>query len=1750
MTKSYRAQVYERGSTTVVDFTLSLSHLRAIPAIGGQQVQLLQGRVVSNPYVLHVLDTADVITSRLGSDSRPALLGRLIRFQQQIDGGAWATLDTGRISHVGEPEGPGLYAIDVSDENWVARRHQIFEKTTTVQLHPFGPVDEWGPLHRRRRAGGYDSRWQVAQVNGDAVQLNTPDASLNLPLELAEALEYDLLPAAELDTSATNADGNFTTLRFHATEKAGSPVDQTAKVIMLSSETFGDALSLGRKALGSMWPGNDALQVRNIWVHWPGHGLSPGNLVTARLHFIAPGIPVSEEVPHYEGGTAGIHLGQLIADILEGEHGGEPVRLSASSKAALIAADLPNVYLRETEAADRSQWLERNVYAHWLHLPLVDREDGLRIQSFVTPKGVDPATLPMLAASNVADGTWENSGRDAVTKLVVTFRAVASSRSIAAGEREKVARVDGFRAIEVTHEVAHDNLADVGSMEQVFRTNVIIEPGNEVLHTAWLGSQLFPLLGDGPLYRTLEAEAITLDLSPGDLIRVDAASLKLPNPVDQARTGTRIARVLEVSRSPASQRVRLLDFGPSLQPLAAPTVAIAQNANPDLVDVTISGLGTDQRAVIEVTHAATDTQPDDDAWTIRDGGKGNGTHSYLLARSGGFGHARAHATLPGRIPSAWVYDSVALSVRPIIQSVATSLSDAGAVELDVEAVDTAGIRVHFAIHTPDEDPGSLDDSEDFAYPLDGEELTGVTVPPGQAITLEHVPYPTFSGGSVSGTPGAGVRETLVRGVVDALPPTVRLTESGAARSLTATFTLEAEAGAAGATPLLWRYHVTPAPGRAAIPFDEPAAFDSVTDGVHSQTILVPRALASSRTLFVIVSDTNDRETQVSAVVAPLMRRPMPGVSTTFNSTNETVVAVAGNEGDDRHYITVGEDTDPADPTAGAHDAEIAAESGSINTGVVVSQGAVAHVKVVTETTDGETWDPRTWYAKNVEGGVITASISFNADDEVIVTANGPAGTTHLYVTAAEDTDPADPTTSDAEIVGRSGTVNTGATVAAGNTAFVKIRAFDGSLGEVVAFSRTNDAAQAAPVAYVRITALSDISATVEYDGSDGSEGRSIATEYRRRIDTVDRNGTVTTGTLSAWSGTLPDTEAIARVLGITKIVNVWVRDVDLRQSAAATVQIEPAPETVLSLNDFSEQDKEESVRWDWVAGAFVHEVMVFWDEYAVGSVPADPWPNRQPNRVPNLILPAATTHLERPKPDVGRVTYLQFQPVDSTFPPRSGTIQRAIMLGLPESVPRIQFIGQAPATNPAPNRTDVVAVVSDRQNRPGRVHAWVNRASETEADPTGAPDAHIDVTLSGGVRSLTQADVWTLTGGGTANLFRDLLIHAQYGKRVWLRFDLDDGPSSGQEDGYLRTWHSILEAASGVLIPDIVTTAAIVDEAVATAKLAAGAATEAKIAAGAVTETKIADDAVSTPKLVAGSVIAAKIATGAVEAEKIAADAVVAVKIAAGAVTTEKLDALAVTADKIAANAVTAAKLNVAELSEIATDMGVIVKGTLRNGGNTAGIRIDAADALPGSWVNYLDLGATGAGAVLKTPHVTLRANGALALGSHVTMDTSGNVVFSGALAAATGSFAGSLSAATGTFAGDLSAAGGTFEGDLSAAGGTFAGDIVVTQPGIAKIATMHATVEPSGPGELAKLTIECGAATFTLEDNDVLSDPRRATFSDPVFAPRFFGKLIGDVEADSFLFWDGFAFHDVEAGPNGSGGTGKRALVIDDAPL
>ena len=165
ITKLYRVQVYEAGSTSMVDFTWD-SQLGAVPIVGTQRARPLEGRVDSRPWTLEVADIDGAVTSQLADAGRANLLGRLVAVQVNIDSGGWTTIAKGRIANLSESQ-PGSYKVQVSDERVVERSNMIFTTTDTCRVYPAGLKTRWFDINPVNEP----TDWTVSDLDGDDVLL-------------------------------------------------------------------------------------------------------------------------------------------------------------------------------------------------------------------------------------------------------------------------------------------------------------------------------------------------------------------------------------------------------------------------------------------------------------------------------------------------------------------------------------------------------------------------------------------------------------------------------------------------------------------------------------------------------------------------------------------------------------------------------------------------------------------------------------------------------------------------------------------------------------------------------------------------------------------------------------------------------------------------------------------------------------------------------------------------------------------------------------------------------------------------------------------------------------------------------------------------------------------------------------------------------------------------------------------------------------------------------------------------------------------------------------------------------------------------------------------------------------------------------------------------------------------------------------------------------------------------------------------
>lgn len=743
-TATYRVRIAAAGATTMgtPDLTLELAYIAGVPVISGPSVDILAGRSTSHPFSVQCL----VDTVLFTSSDRLTELGRLIDVQRNLDGAGYSTLATGRISHVSEIE-RGLVTLEVSDEGWVERGSEIFRTTDTMQLHPPGLASAW-----MDEAAAGTVTYTVNEVDGDAVRLGPTDEKgysqrYRVPAGLRESLATDLVAPEDQDNSASNSSGNFTSLRFDLV--TGDPATGDHEVIGFRHNLgtiSGGTTSFG--LLNEFAPDGSGL-LEDAWVYISGHALSATDTITGRFYWPS-GVALNERVPLHIGGAAGVHVGVLAQDILDGDYGGQATNYDSTAMTAFKALPLRPVWARIDGSVRRSEWLSDNIIRAFAAAKLTGTDLALRLKALRLPLNVDPGTLETIAASDANGVTWHHTSRELVTVVDYTCRAVRRLPTVALSPDERPA--DGFELLKVrVPEVEHDNTSTLGVHRHTIDTELILD-----LPSRWSGEvdrivrevarEVFDVFGDGAQLGELTVgDDSTIEV--GDFVVLDHDTLKGYNPGTAGRTGDRVVLLTEaISQTPASKTFAYLDMGPSSSPLSAPTVVVAQDTDPDLVNVTISTLSAGETATVECTAAASSPS----AYDFVRSGVGNETVTFRLNAGSGNAYARAYATKPNRIRSAYGTDSVALSSRPRVDAAGVEIANYVATIKWSVPSGTLGMRTRYSQHRRGTNP-TFGNQADYDVDDGGFTIEGIS--PLVMVTVELTPYTGWTGSAVSGSAG-------------------------------------------------------------------------------------------------------------------------------------------------------------------------------------------------------------------------------------------------------------------------------------------------------------------------------------------------------------------------------------------------------------------------------------------------------------------------------------------------------------------------------------------------------------------------------------------------------------------------------------------------------------------------------------------------------------------------------------------------------------------------------------------------------------------------------------------------------------------------------------------------------------------------------------------------------------------------------------------------------------------------------------
>ncbi len=788
--RSFRLRCHNRGENNptdlTVDFTIGLDALAAPPVLPGPIVRPFEGRTETQAWNLSVIDTASVITSRLAdAGGRMHLLGRIVTVEMQEDGGAWATIGTARLTDISQSQGPGRYTLSLEDERWRERNTFIFTRSDTTSLWPQGLRF---PFRRFPSIGTQSCLIEAVRSN---VVLIEPGL-LHDPLlaDLEALLVGDIRPDAEAHDLVTQ--GNFETLRANIEGTDYEVVGFDTSYTSGGNATPGPGVTRdGDKVTDSTG------RLAPFWVYWPTSQPTPGVSVDVRLY--APEHEPDASYPLHIGvqGTAhdyGTTDGRIHPfDALERAYIEAGLRFDPAAFAALKADPryLKSAW-RITSKRKTAEWAEEAIYQPNLVIPFIDNEGRIAPKAIHNPANIDPDTLFVFDASNTKAPhvTWHHGTRDAYNILRVQYQQELWVPRVP-GESDIGERKVPTDRIAVTEQdlppFEHDTVEVIlprditvrmdglhrgqGRGITGFIEDVASPPAALIKdHSQRFADELFEVTGDGPQTGTIHGMLSTSSVASGDLAIIDQDRLKNPNPAENARSGSRIVRIMQRTPHVDGYGFEYMDIGPALQPLAEPTIAIAQNAeNPrNAVDITVSDVPAGARVDVFVGLDAAF------ATMLRElPGVGAGVYTVTGMPSGTTIYAAGSSHAAGRTSSLLSSPvSVVTAVDPpMVRDATLTLNADGSATLTwtVNPI-TLGVRIVYVGHSADADPIIL------ANPADVDATLGTYTFPASVVTGERfsvgiTPYPGFAAGAVSGTPG----EQLVRSIPVVAGPAVFVT---------------------------------------------------------------------------------------------------------------------------------------------------------------------------------------------------------------------------------------------------------------------------------------------------------------------------------------------------------------------------------------------------------------------------------------------------------------------------------------------------------------------------------------------------------------------------------------------------------------------------------------------------------------------------------------------------------------------------------------------------------------------------------------------------------------------------------------------------------------------------------------------------------------------------------------------------------------------------------------------------------------
>jgi hypothetical protein len=812
----YRLTIYDETGTPLVQVSTDASHpkpwLMLPQDYAASEVNFAAGSASIGEMHLQVLDPADptglsqderLFTEILADASgRSALSGRRAVVQDSRNGTTFNTIFAGVISRVELSDDLSSFHIHIRDTRENERNVSLFTYTETPSALPMGVVDGYGEPYD----GAPESLWLipptaplrgrvVAGTGGVYVDLREEYWLTGDPTQGRKGTVRREVVISEQVAEIADVRGSW----------LGPLFSPRAPLSVLWRNVGGGSYSEAKIIYGleANWQGNPLQPPASIpaiaWT-FANLGDSEGPEVRAAYYVSIPdaeGQPIPtagadvEIIVRYRGPVTkdwplhvdGISAGEFLKNAYDGVYnqprqtffGPEPiVPLEVEyNETALLALTQP-VRLRITEPVDDArEWLERNIYVAAGAAPAIRGGELFPVGYELPPATVSVTELGTAECDVVAG--WSQEASDAVNVVRVTYQRdlavpLGDVESPDAGgdrliSREVVVEHRVPESISLLGERSIDLQtlalrAIAGEEGQPYSGDIADEAGAQVAERiSRMLTDRFALGGQSIILHADRSVPAVESLGVGDWVMV--AVPWIPQYQAQTRGGNRFGQIIaRRDVSPIRTELLIIDAGPDAQALATPTLGTLSQDGDGRVIVPVASIPTGGECRVDYAISSTQPTASSGLWTFA--GRRDTAGNILTPElpSGRTVWIRARTEAVGRRPSAYTTPvSISITAVPRVRSVFVyPVGD------DVEVgwranASAAGVRIYYQIHLDTVEPDFTEETPvDVAASAGIYTFTGLTGdrPPGTVFSVIVEPYPTFGGGSVSGTPGVGV----------------------------------------------------------------------------------------------------------------------------------------------------------------------------------------------------------------------------------------------------------------------------------------------------------------------------------------------------------------------------------------------------------------------------------------------------------------------------------------------------------------------------------------------------------------------------------------------------------------------------------------------------------------------------------------------------------------------------------------------------------------------------------------------------------------------------------------------------------------------------------------------------------------------------------------------------------------------------------------------------------------------------------